>query len=94
MGMGSEAGQPNVGLLSAIVAFAIGGLLFGYYSGAVDGAQPGLNAAFSLRDAGLGFTLGSLLIACFSGALADSLGRRAVVRLVALPFLAGASRES
>src|SRR3546814_8361391 len=53
----------NMALISAIVAVAtIGGLLFGYDSGAVNGTQAGLKTAFALDDAALGFTVGSLLI--------------------------------
>ncbi|WP_277754272.1 sugar porter family MFS transporter [Sphingomonas glacialis] len=86
----------NLGFIAAIVAVAtIGGLLFGYDSGAVNGTQPGLKAAFALDDAGLGFTVGSLLIGCvvgafFAGTLADAVGRRNVMRYAALLFLVGA----
>ena len=86
----------NLGFIAAIVAVAtIGGLLFGYDSGAVNGTQPGLKAAFALDDAGLGFTVGSLLIGCVVGAfsagtLADAIGRRNVMRYAALLFLLGA----
>jgi SP family sugar:H+ symporter-like MFS transporter len=86
----------NLGFIAAIVAVAtIGGLLFGYDSGAVNGTQDGLRAAFGLSDGGLGFTVGSLLIGCFIGAffagtLADSMGRRNVMRLSAVLFLIGA----
>ncbi|WDA42933.1 sugar porter family MFS transporter [Erythrobacter sp. BLCC-B19] len=83
-------------LISAIVAVAtIGGLLFGYDSGAVNGTQAGLKQAFALDDAGLGFTVGSLLIGCAAGAflagrLADALGRKRVMVIAALLFLVGA----
>lgn len=88
--------QTNLGLIGAIVAVAtIGGLLFGYDSGAVNGTQDGLRSAFALSDSGLGFTVRSLLIGCFIGAfiagrLADLAGRRNVMMLAALLFLIGA----
>lgn len=92
----------NMGLVSAIVAVAtIGGLLFGYDSGAVNGTQAGLIKDFNLIEDsfspsnGLGFTVGSLLIGCFIGAffagtLADAMGRRNVMRLSAVLFLVAA----
>ncbi|MEH3039473.1 MAG: sugar porter family MFS transporter [Sphingomonas paucimobilis] len=86
----------NIALVIAIVAVAtIGGLLFGYDSGAVNGTQEGLKSAFRLSEAGLGFTVGSLLIGCFVGAflagkLADAMGRRKVMMLAAILFLVGA----
>lgn len=94
--MESTAKSVNMALISAIVAVAtIGGLLFGYDSGAVNGTQEGLKQAFSLDDAGLGFTVGSLLIGCAAGAflagwLADALGRKKVMVVAALLFLIGA----
>ncbi|PSJ38460.1 sugar porter family MFS transporter [Allosphingosinicella deserti] len=88
--------RANMGFIGAIVAVAtIGGLLFGYDSGAVNGTQEGLTQAFGLSKDGLGFTVGSLLIGCFVGAflagrLADLLGRRNVMMLAAILFLLGA----
>lgn len=86
----------NMGFIIAIVAVAtIGGLLFGYDSGAVNGTQAGLQAQFNLDANGLGFTVGSLLIGCafgafFAGRLADLVGRRTVMIVSALLFLFGA----
>jgi SP family sugar:H+ symporter-like MFS transporter len=86
----------NMALISAIVAVAtIGGLLFGYDSGAVNGTQEGLTQAFDLTPGSLGFTVGSLLIGCavgafFAGRLADVIGRRSVMIIAALLFVVGA----
>jgi len=91
-----------MGFIGAIVAVAtIGGFLFGYDSGAVNGTQDGLTAAFNLVPGswsptnGLGFTVASLLIGCFIGAffagrLADLMGRRNTMMLAAALFLGGA----
>ena len=94
--------RANMGFIGAIVAVAtIGGFLFGYDSGAVNGTQDGLTEAFGLVPGswsitnGLGFTVASLLIGCFIGAffagrLADLIGRRNTMMLAAALFLAGA----
>jgi MFS transporter, SP family, sugar:H+ symporter len=93
---GIDANRVNMALISAIVAVAtIGGLLFGYDSGAVNGTQGGLTAEFGLSEAALGFTVGSLLIGCAVGAflagrLADAIGRRKVMLISAVLFLVGA----
>ncbi|MEO8453894.1 MAG: sugar porter family MFS transporter [Sphingomicrobium sp.] len=94
--------RANMGFIGAIVAVAtIGGFLFGYDSGAVNGTQDGLTAAFGLVPGswsptnGLGFTVASLLIGCFIGAffagrLADLMGRRNTMMIAAALFLFGA----
>src|SRR3954452_19052748 len=94
--------RANMGFIGAIVAVAtIGGFLFGYDSGAVNGTQDGLSQAFGLVPGswsptnGLGFTVASLLIGCFIGAffagrLADLIGRRNTMMLAAALFLLGA----
>ena len=87
--------RANMGFIGAIVAVAtIGGFLFGYDSGAVNGTQDGLTKAFGLVPGswsptnGLGFTVASLLIGCFIGAffagrLADLMGRRNTMMIAA-----------
>ena len=100
--MEASSQRANMGFIGAIVAVAtIGGFLFGYDSGAVNGTQDGLTKAFNLVPGswspsnGLGFTVASLLIGCFIGAffagrLADLIGRRNTMMLAAALFLAGA----
>ena len=86
----------NMALISAIVAVAtIGGLLFGYDSGAVNGTGAGLTEAFDLNSAQFGFTVGSLLIGCavgafFAGRLADVIGRKKVMIIAAVFFVIAA----
>jgi len=98
----TSASRANMGFIGAIVAVAtIGGFLFGYDSGAVNGTQDGLTQAFNLVPGswsptnGLGFTVASLLIGCFIGAffagrLADLMGRRNTMMVAATLFLIGA----
>ena len=98
----ASPGRANMGFIGAIVAVAtIGGFLFGYDSGAVNGTQDGLIQAFGLVKGsfspsnGLGFTVASLLIGCFIGAffagrLADLMGRRNTMMIAAALFLVGA----
>ncbi|WP_298688553.1 sugar porter family MFS transporter [uncultured Sphingomonas sp.] len=91
-----SAGQANIGFIAAIVAVAtIGGFMFGYDSGVINGTQQGLEQAFGLSKLGTGFTVGAILIGCAIGAfiagrLADRLGRRTVMMMAALLFLVSA----
>lgn len=79
-----------------IVAVAtIGGFMFGYDSGAINGTQEGLRHAFQLSEAQLGLTVSSLLPGCALGAFlagrfADLWGRRTVMMLAALLFIVSA----
>ena len=86
----------NLPLIAAIVGVAtIGGFMFGYDSGVINGTQEGLRTTFALSDAGLGATVAALLPGCALGAfgagrLADRAGRRNVMLAAAALFLISA----
>ncbi len=90
------ANKVNLGFISLIVAVAtIGGFMFGYDSGAINGTQEGLKVAFGLDEAQLGLTVSSLLPGCALGAFlagrfADIMGRRTVMMLAAAVFILSA----
>src|SRR5262245_61486512 len=74
---------------------AIGGFLFGFDSGVINGAVDALAHAFGTRAAATGFAVASVLLGCAVGAfgagtLADRLGRRPTMLLNAVLFLASA----
>lgn len=79
----------------AIIA-ALGGLLFGYDSAVVNGANKGLYYFFSLENTTLqGFVtaialIGSAVGAFVGGRLADKLGRKKVMLIAAICFLVAA----
>lgn len=89
-------GQVNIGFIIAIVAVAtIGGFMFGYDSGVINGTQKGLESAFDLGKFGIGVNVGAILVGSAIGAfgagrMADRIGRRGVMMLSALLFLASA----
>ena len=71
---------------------AIGGFLFGFDSGVINGTVDALAKAFRTDVAGTGFAVASVLLGCAVGAfgagrLADSLGRRPTMLLNAILFL-------
>jgi SP family sugar:H+ symporter-like MFS transporter len=86
----------NMAFVAAIVAVAtIGGFMFGYDSGVINGTQQGLEKTFALSKLGTGFNVGAILVGCAAGAfaagrLADILGRRTVMILAAIAFVVSA----
>jgi SP family sugar:H+ symporter-like MFS transporter len=86
----------NLPLVSAIVGVAtIGGFMFGYDSGVINGTQEGLRSTFNLSEAWLGITVSALLPGCAAGAflagrLADVWGRRRVMLAAAGLFILSA----
>jgi SP family sugar:H+ symporter-like MFS transporter len=86
----------NLPLISAIVGVAtIGGFMFGYDSGVINGTQDGLRTTFGLSEVSLGVTVSALLPGCATGAflagrLADVWGRRRVMVAAAALFILSA----
>ncbi len=95
-GVGPDMSKVNFGFIAAIVAVAtIGGFMFGYDSGVINGTQKGLEAAFDLGKLGIGINVGAILVgssigAFTAGRLADRIGRRSVMMLAAALFLVSA----
>src|SRR5215467_8128226 len=71
---------------------AIGGFLFGFDSGVINGAVDALAKAFGTQSAGTGFAVASVLLAGAVGAgrVADFVGRRPAMLFNAVLFLASA----
>src|SRR6478609_7139281 len=74
---------------------AIGGFLFGFDSGVINGAVDALAGAFGTQAAGTGFAVASVLLGCavgafLAGTLADFMGRRRTMLLNAVLFLLSA----
>ena len=90
------AQRVNYGFIAAIVAVAtIGGFMFGYDSGVINGTQTGLESAFNLGRLGIGINVGAILVGSAIGAfgagrLSDMIGRRGVMMLAAVLFLISA----
>ncbi len=81
-------------LLSAIVA-ALGGFLFGFDTAVISGTTDWLRSYFDLTSATLGFTVASAILGTVAGAVivgrpSDRYGRRKVLFLLALLYLASA----
>ncbi len=80
-------------LISCIAT--IGGFLFGFDSGVINGTVNGLQTAFHSDSVGTGFSVASMLLGCAVGAaaagrLADRYGRRALLIAAAVCFIVSA----
>ncbi|MDO9338329.1 MAG: sugar porter family MFS transporter [Caulobacter sp.] len=90
------ADRVNMGFIALIVAVAtIGGFMFGYDSGVINGTQDGLESAFKLSALGTGFNVGAILLGCAFGAfgagrLSDMIGRKSVMLIAAALFIVSA----
>ena len=76
-------------------AATIGGFLFGFDSGVINGTYDGLAAAFDTSDLSGGFNIASMLLGCavgalFAGVLADKLGRKTLLIIASVFFIVSA----
>ena len=89
-------GGENLGRVILIsTSAAIGGFLFGFDSGVINGTVDALRGAFDYDAVGTGFNVASMLLGCaigafFAGTLADKFGRKAVLIITALTFIVSA----
>jgi SP family sugar:H+ symporter-like MFS transporter len=77
-------------ILISVIA-TIGGFLFGFDSGVINGTVNGLQTAFNSSSVGTGFNVASMLLGCavgafFAGTLADKLGRRTILIAASICF--------
>ncbi|NBS52745.1 MAG: MFS transporter, partial [Spartobacteria bacterium] len=86
----------NTGFVIMISLVAtIGGFLFGFDSGVINGTVDGLQKAFNSDSVGTGFNVASMLLGCavgafFAGTLADKIGRRTILVIAAVLFIISA----
>ena len=86
----------NIGFVVFIsIVATIGGFLFGFDSGVINGTVDGLQKAFNSASAGTGFNVSSMLLGCavgafFAGRFADKYGRRTLLIAAAVLFIVSA----
>ena len=95
-GAATAVTDPNIGYIILIsVVATLGGFLFGFDSGVINGTVDGLQAAFGSDSIGTGFSVASMLIgaalgALAAGTLADAFGRRTMLMVAAVFFIVSA----
>lgn len=91
--------KPHENNLSRIIMLstvaALGGFLFGFDSGVINGTVDALQLAFNSNAVGTGFNVASVLIGCavgafFAGMLADKIGRKYSLIGAAVAFIISA----
>ncbi|WP_375581390.1 sugar porter family MFS transporter [Marivirga tractuosa] len=88
-----EYNLPKVIFLATVAA--IGGFLFGFDSGVINGTVDALQLSFNSDAATTGFNVASVLLGCaigafFAGTLADKYGRKPMMVVTALLFIISA----
>ncbi len=92
--MSNRADNMKFVVLISLVA-TIGGFLFGFDSGVINGTVDGLKLAFNSDSVATGFNVASMLLGCAAGALAagrlaDKFGRKKLLQVSAVLFVVSA----
>ena len=87
--------ENKVFILFISLVATIGGFLFGFDSGVINGTVDGLQQAFNSQSVGTGFNVASMLLGCavgafFAGRWADISGRRTILLVSAVLFIVSA----
>ncbi len=82
--MANQNKQNNLYITLITMVATLGGLLFGFDSGVINGTVDGLQEAFNSDSVATGFNVASMLLGCavgafFAGRLADRFGRRTLL---------------
>lgn len=90
-----EIAENGVLILFISLVATIGGFLFGFDSGVINGTVDGLKLAFQSESVGTGFNVASMLLGCavgayFAGRLADIYGRKVILLWSAVFFIISA----
>jgi len=93
--LGNQEEGSIVYVMAVCLVAALGGLLFGYDTGVINGAIGPLEEYFALDARGKGWATGCALLGCAIGAavagvLSDRLGRKKVLTISAILFLVSA----
>ncbi len=91
----NEQGDRYGRVIFLSVIASLGGFLFGYDSGVINGTVDALQQAFDSDAVGTGFNVASMLLGCaigafFAGTLADKFGRKPVLLVTAAIFIISA----
>jgi MFS transporter, SP family, sugar:H+ symporter len=91
----SQGGENFPRIIFLSIVATLGGFLFGFDSGVINGTVDGLRNAFDSDAIGTGFNVASMLLGCaagafFAGTLADKFGRKYVLIFAAAAFIISA----
>ncbi|XQW85830.1 sugar porter family MFS transporter [Thalassotalea piscium] len=91
--LAKEENLPQIFFIACVAT--IGGFLFGFDSGVINGTVDGLKIAFHSDNIGTGFNVASMLLGCAIGAFiagrsADKYGRKSILIVTAILFVISA----